>query len=487
MGQKTEPGPNKWEYFETLRRYDGFDWDNPNTVSFFVDETTNPDGRYVMIKSQSKEFDLDGVHPYKLQKFLERYFPGYVELVKLRQGGLMLKTKTAKQALDAIKSLDEIPDHGKISVSSVKNLNEVRGVIYGKELLCLTDEELKAAMSEYNVVSIRRMNRTVNGESISSGSFVLTFDLKTLPKDIKVVNFSYRVRAFVPGPYQCFKCLSFGHPTQRCTSTVEYCFKCGAEKGENHVCGEKQCKNCPPERNNHSPTSSDCPEYLFEKVVQRKRTQQKISYSKAKSDLLRLCESSSHKDKESYAAVSSSQEREISMKIAHIDSKIATQTIMNKTLEDKLAKYDELIAYYKDLIKKTEERKQELLELERSVVEKGIMSIEQTKHLREINEIIECDDEFTDDDDIFDKDVEDMETEHDQNFECIGNSPTTAGKAVKRLKTGNTALSHHSVPTAGPSMQLLKEDKGRFPHISTEDEDAMTGSRVDGNLRLGDY
>lgn len=480
MDQETESNPTKWEFFETLKRYESFDWDDPNTSSFFPIAESNPNGRYLIIKSQSKDFDLDTVHPFKLRKFLENQFPGYSELVKLRQGGFMLKTKTSKQALDAIQSLDEIPEHGKISVSSVKNLNEVRGVIFGKELLYLTDEELKAAMAEYNVVSIRRMKRTVNGRSDFSGTFVIAFDINTLPKNIKVINFSYNVRPFIPGPFQCFKCLSFGHPTAKCSSEKEYCPKCGAEKSEDHVCGAMKCKNCPSGKNDHSPTSPNCPEYLFEKIVQRKRVQQKLSYSKAKADILHVCDTAIRKNKESYSCVLASDEREIITKTKQIDEKIQTRTLMNKMIENKLAKYDELIKHYQSLIKQQKEREAQLYEIENVAIQNGLVSANEAKKLREdvIGEEIEIDDDFSDDENIFEYKGPDMEVESE---ECnIANDPP-GQSPLKKIKVGNNNVApRNSFSTTGSSNNHTNQGTRCSQRLLSRNEKSKT--QVDVNL-----
>lgn len=69
-----------------------------NTEPSFFSQDKNNEGKYIIIENEENTFDVNSIHPFVLQKFLESNFSGYTDLRKLNAGKVMLKTRTNAQA-----------------------------------------------------------------------------------------------------------------------------------------------------------------------------------------------------------------------------------------------------------------------------------------------------------------------------------------------------------------------------------------------------
>lgn len=217
------------------------------------------------------------VNPFVISDAIENS-AGEVEFMrKLRNGSILIKTKTEAQS-KLILSMTAVGPHG-IKVSSHGSLNFSKGIIFQRDLTTATDEELKSKLEKRGVVDVRRLKRRVGDQLVDTGAFILTFNALELPEKIKVAMYHLTVRPYIPAPMRCYKCQRFGHTSQRCQG-VSTCGNCGKKEHEGQDCKPPPvCVNC---EGQHAPKSKTCPIFQKEKLIQEIKTKEKISYPEAR-------------------------------------------------------------------------------------------------------------------------------------------------------------------------------------------------------------
>lgn len=220
-------------------------------------------------------------------------------------------------------------NNGKVKINGVKGLNEVKGVIYGKELNHLTEEQITRALQQYDVTEVKRLIRNEGNKVVPNGIHIITFNRQL-------------------------------HSRQ---------------KSEGHACITKSCKNCPEGQKDHCPTNAECPEFLFEKVVQRMNVQKKITYKQAKFELLKLCEENSQGQQKTFA----SQVVKDNGIIVSLEKKIIDQQQQNereKSLNVALKKLlleenEEIMKERMELLRKLKEQREQRIIVEKMIVQYG--------------------------------------------------------------------------------------------------------------------
>lgn len=298
MAQNNDKKLCATDFIDVLRGLENHKWTSDTGMSFFPDVSK---GKHLIIEGLG--FELRSINPLDLENFMNKHFPGHTQLKKMRKGGVTFKTRDDVQAKKALNTPEVLNEVGQVKVTSIRNMNESQGVITGKEFNFLSDEQLLTETKKYGVTEVRRIKKTENGREILTGTIILTFDSNKMPREMKIYSFIYYPREYYPNPFQCNKCFRYGHTLNKCAAKDSLCRKCGLIKLDGHQCGPISCVNCPEGRNNHCPTKKDCPEYLFEKVVQIKRVEQRISYGQAKRELYDMCEQKCKKKDGTYAAI----------------------------------------------------------------------------------------------------------------------------------------------------------------------------------------
>lgn len=377
----------------------------------------------------------------------------------------MLKTKTTAQADKFIDKVVDLYDNDKVRVNNVKNMNEIKGIIFGKELTHLTEEELKRALEPYKVSNIRQLTRRLNDKTIPIGAYVLTFDRNELPKDIKIVNFIYHPRPYYSGPFQCGRCLGYGHIIKTCTSERKLCRSCGSEELDNHKCPESCCPNCPDGSNSHCPTNSNCPEFLFEKVVQKLRTQKKISYRHAKTELLKKCQENFKSRNQTF----SNQVLKYNEDTMDLEGRIESQRAQNKraeqlneTLRKLVAENEEILKERRQLLETLRKQREQQLEIEKEIQYLGGTPIPLT--------------EF--------QEQEDLEMDHEE-FEDTTQDESLVQKPNKKMKTRSSEMSEEFILLSYQELLgiLQKQEhlRNTVRHVETQNK----GRKIEWFLRNG--
>lgn len=225
------------------------------------------------------------ISPFKLNKALNLISDTW-EWIKYSNNyqTLIIKEDT-EEKLTGFMQLKEIEVNNilyNIIVSKVLPPSHIKGVIYSKSLLPITDEEILNDLKSQNVCAIYRFKKHImDGSLIESGSFALTFLNDKRPEMVKISFLNLQVYPLFEKPMQCNHCMLIGHTTKKCKVLHEtFCNNCFHRtlKDQIHEC-INSCKNC---RGTHVSNLKTCPTFLKEKKILELKASEQISYYEAK-------------------------------------------------------------------------------------------------------------------------------------------------------------------------------------------------------------
>jgi len=167
--------------------------------------------KYIVItRTDNKSFE--NVSPFLIKKTIDFACGGEVESCKnTRSGYLLVKTKNNLQAnkLLRIKNMADI----EVKATEHKTLNFSKGVIYCNELRSIDETEILNELKHQKVTEVRKILKKQDQALTETGLIIITFQTLTLPDSLNIGYEKIRVRAYIPLPLRCRKCLRFGHPT----------------------------------------------------------------------------------------------------------------------------------------------------------------------------------------------------------------------------------------------------------------------------------
>lgn len=142
------------------------------------------------------------------------------------------------------------------------------------------DSEGRTRITEAKRIS-RRVGKGSEAQFVPTRTFLLTFEGKKLPNEVRLYNVNYKVDIYIRSVTQCFKCLRYGHAKKFCRGKFR-CSKCGEEHTRD-VCNRKEpnemeCCIC---RGNHEATSKDCPEMTRQKLINETMAMENITFFEA--------------------------------------------------------------------------------------------------------------------------------------------------------------------------------------------------------------
>ena len=245
----------------------------------FEDLTVNGTwSRFLVVEPADPSQPLTKLTPFAIQRGFEGISSKIQNVKKLRNGSFLVECPTQKISTTLLnwngkKFVDRF-----ISVTPHKALNTCKGVLRCSELKDVDDEEILEGLKSQGVTEVTRVMRKKDGEKIPTNTFFLTFALPKLPEKVKIGYLFEKISLFVPAPLRCFKCQKFGHSQGRCRKEA-VCERCGHQAHDNACSQKPSCPNC---NGDHPPSSRQCPTFLFEKEVQKIKTEQKVSFAEAK-------------------------------------------------------------------------------------------------------------------------------------------------------------------------------------------------------------
>lgn len=134
---------------------------------------------------------------------------------------------------------------------------ETIGVLRYVPVSIPNEELFKKLTSKYEIVSVRRFTRKVNGEIKPFTSVSITFLSNSLPDCVYLDIYRFKVYEYVAPLLQCFKCFKFNHGAKICKST-QNCSIC-AEDHHYSECTNNSVMKCLNCGDSHLAISRDCP------------------------------------------------------------------------------------------------------------------------------------------------------------------------------------------------------------------------------------
>ena len=206
--------------------------------------------------------------PFAVQKAIVG-LAGEPKSVKNIKIGLLVECTSEKHSSYLLKSKTfcNIP----VKVTPHSSLNFSKGVIRWRDLEGIGEENL----SSQNVTAVKRIKICGNNDLLPTNTFIITFNIPTLPGAVKAGYLNIPVEPFIPNPLCCFKCLRFGHGQNTCGCKLT-CPHCGQFDHDNKTCAnDTHCINC---KGAHCAYSRECPRWKLEKRVQQVMVQNKLSF-----------------------------------------------------------------------------------------------------------------------------------------------------------------------------------------------------------------
>lgn len=279
---QTPPPP----FFNTGGRIMSNTNDFPKLLDTVIDPKTIyqtcKDPSFFVVTRSEPDVTFNGVSPFKLNNYIIKDI-GHVQVKKLRDGSLLIETQSKEQAtsLMSLKILGNLP----IIVKPHTTLNTSKGIIYSRDLLNFSDEELLKEFESQNIINVKRIMTRKDKELVPSPMIALTFGSTILPEYIFAGYVRIPVRLNIPNPFRCLNCQKLGHTHHRCEAAYA-CDRCGTQNKHAGPCdGEPCCINC---KGNHPSWSRECPSWKREKKILEIQTKEKIPAHEARRKFFQL-------------------------------------------------------------------------------------------------------------------------------------------------------------------------------------------------------
>lgn len=253
---------------------------------------------YIRISSLVPDRPMMSLNQYVVKKEVNLITKNWSNFGRTREGDILLKVKGEKD-IDKLKKTEKI-GIWPVNITKDEVKNSVKGVVFCRDLIHLTDEEVleafdgwcKDTKKSYGVKAVyvpkrlplnrnsdQHTNETKgnskeslkgnvndNGQNEASkgtpkpfGLVIITFDALSLPATISYGFDTLVVRPYVPNPMRCHTCQALGHTKKRCHSPT-VCEKCGKPESQGHICEGEFCVNCNAE--GHLASNRTCQAYL---------------------------------------------------------------------------------------------------------------------------------------------------------------------------------------------------------------------------------
>lgn len=248
-------------------------------VLFNVEENRPKKVRFVIIKAS--EGDQKSISPFVAHKAITGCAGDPVNIKKLREGNYLVECHNDVQASRLLK-ISSFYDKAKVVAEPHARLNSSKGVIRSFDLQTATEEEILENIKEQNVEHVKQ----IKNKRGPTASYILTFKTPHLPKSSTAGYLNLPVEPYIPAPLRCFKCLKFGHTTEKCKLPTAVCKKCSKEGHDDTNCVNlPYCINCD---DGHEPLHRQCPSFLREKAIKKIQVEKKIPMAEAKEEYRRL-------------------------------------------------------------------------------------------------------------------------------------------------------------------------------------------------------
>lgn len=240
-------------------------------------ETDAPVPRFLLVKKKNNENgeNFDKVSPFLISKSIYGLI-GETNSVRKVKDGLLINTRTNAQTKRLLET-KKLADF-EIDVIPHATLNVSKGVIFCRDLLNCSIEEIAENLKKDGVIEVRRMKKKIDNVLVDSANHILTFNSTKLPTEIKIAYYNVKVRPYIPPPTRCFNCQKFGHVSNNCKG-ITLC-SCGKPPHLPDDCKQPIiCVNC---QGSHAANDKECPKYKTETAIIKLKVTEKIPYAEAR-------------------------------------------------------------------------------------------------------------------------------------------------------------------------------------------------------------
>lgn len=195
------------------------------------------------------------------------------KITRLYSGDLLVEVSQRSHSTNLLRAtrLANIP----VLVSKHKTLNSKKGVIRCRDLKYCDDQEILEGLVSQHVTEIFHIKISKDGNKVPTGTFILTFDVAVLPKEVRVGYMNVPVTTYIPNPVRCYKCQRFDHHKNNCKNLAT-CAKCGKTDHAEETCmDDPHCVNC---NGTHPSYSKDCLKWTHEKEIQKLKHTLNLSF-----------------------------------------------------------------------------------------------------------------------------------------------------------------------------------------------------------------
>nr|XP_023026925.1 uncharacterized protein LOC111514915 [Leptinotarsa decemlineata] len=244
-------------------------------------ETTGPIPRFLIMRRKNGDFTR--VSPFLIHRVMYGLIGTTNDLKKVKDG-LLIETKTRAQA-ERLLSIEKFSEF-EVEVVPHKTLNKSKGVVFCKDFLNCTIEEIEEELKSQGVTKVTRMKQKKGHETVDSPNHILEFNSTKLPTNIHAALYNLRVRPYFPAPMRCFNCQRFGHISSR-FETEKTCI-CGKKEHEGE-CVEPIIWYCLGD-NMTDPISIECPSKTVSSVSSKRWILNKANWDLYRAELNNLRE-----------------------------------------------------------------------------------------------------------------------------------------------------------------------------------------------------
>lgn len=202
------------------------------------------DSEYVVFIESTGDEKLGNRNPLIMASLFKNEIKGVLNIKRINANKLGIIFKQAIDANSFIKNEAWLAKNGMkafIPAGAVETIGVLRFVPTS-----ISNEELfNKLSSKYEILSVRRFVRKLNGEIKPYGSVSVTFLSKDLPECVYLDIYRFKVHEYVAPLLQCFKCFKFNHSAKICSGTQK-CSICSMEHHFSECSTDKvqKCINC---------------------------------------------------------------------------------------------------------------------------------------------------------------------------------------------------------------------------------------------------
>ena len=239
--------------------------------------------KFLIMAHKDPSKKLSKENPFLVDKALKDILGRkFYQVKQLNSGHLLIEVdlKMTHDKLLTVKKLRDIP----VTVKAHSTLNQCKGKVYCDDMDNMTIDYIKQELKDQHVTEVYRPDKR-NGQKVNI--HILTFNITTRPKEIRIGYLNLQVKEYIPNPRRCFQCQGYGHGQKHCQRDP-ICAKCATCDPEHpafeHCNNEPKCCHCGQA---HFASSKDCPLFKLEKEITIKKHRNNLTFPAARDQVFR--------------------------------------------------------------------------------------------------------------------------------------------------------------------------------------------------------